>query len=35
MTEEQMGEQMRAWDEWREHPEARFMAVDSAILCWK
>jgi SAM-dependent methyltransferase len=34
-TEEEMDEIMRAWEDWGRNPEARFIAVDSALVCWK
>ena len=34
-TEAEMDENKRAWEAWGENPEARFVAIDGAILCWK
>lgn len=35
LTEEETEEYRLAWEEWKERPEARMMAVDGTLLCWK
>ena len=34
-TEEECDEIARAWDDWGQRLEGRFMALDGALLCWK
>lgn len=34
-TEEQVAETMAAWDHWAQDPSARFIGVDSALVCHK
>jgi ubiquinone/menaquinone biosynthesis C-methylase UbiE len=34
-TEEEMDEARAAWEEWATHEEARFMALDGQIICFK
>jgi len=34
-TEEEMDEVRAAWEEWATHEEARFMALDGQIICFK
>ncbi|KAK5128086.1 hypothetical protein LTR85_005203 [Meristemomyces frigidus] len=34
-TEEEMDVAKQHWEEWGEKPEARFMALDAGLLCWK
>jgi len=34
-TNEEMDEIARAWEEWGRNPEARYILLNSALVCWK
>jgi ubiquinone/menaquinone biosynthesis C-methylase UbiE len=34
-TPEETDEHSRAWDEWAQRPDGRFMTLNGALLCWK
>jgi len=34
-SEEQVAETIAAWDHWAREPSARFIGVDSALVCHK